>query len=376
MILDAGDLLYKTSALGARERKGADVAADALLGELRRTGAAALAPGERDLAAGLGAYVERVSKAKLPVLAANLVDADTGKAPFPATRLVTIGGLKVGLAGVVEAAPFERVAGVRVDPPPARAAAAAHKALAAEGAQIFVLLFHGSSRQLDTTLGTAKGWTVIVTGHDRQSLRRPERHGGALVVSGGDRGRSVGHLTLTLEGPGPWGPLRDAGEVKALEEELGRMTDRRAYYERMAKREGLKRQSKTFYEQRIAKLDEEAGEAKAKLEALKKAPVAGSRYALAMVPMDAKVADDPAAAKALAPAIKAQAALKGASGYGTPAVHGQRPHEGHGHGPLSRPTKAAAGPAATSGAPSAPPPTSARPSGSVGSLRPPSAPGP
>ena len=361
MILDAGDLLYKTSALGDRQRKGADVAADALVGELRRTGVAALAPGERDLAAGLAVYVERVSKAKLPVLAANLMDAETGKAPFPGTRLVTLGGIKVGLAGVVEAAPFERVAGVRVDPPPVEAASAAHKELVAEGAELFVLLFHGSSRKLDSTLGGAKGWSVIVTGHDRQSLRRPQRHGDALVVSGGDRGRSVGHLKLTLEGPGPWGPLRDAGEAKALQDELGRMTDRRAYYERMAKREGIKPQSKTFYEQRIAKLDAEAEEAKAKLEALKEVPVGGSRYALAMVPMDAKVADDPAAAKALAPAIKAQAALKGAAGHGPRVV---------------RPTKAAAGTDATSGGTSAPRPTSARPPVPAASPRPPSAPGP
>ncbi len=336
LVLDAGDLLYQTTSLPEGQREAANVAADALVAELARTKVASLVPGERDLAAGMPAYVKRVTEAKLPMLAANLLDKTTGKRPFPGRRVVTVGGVKVGLAGVVAKAPFERVADVQVHPPLAEAAAAELKALHAEGAQLFVLLAHDSARHLKDALPAENGWNVIVTGHDRRGRREAERIGDALVVSGGDRGRQVGHLALDLEGEPPWSKLSNAGEVAALEEELRRMVDRRKYYERMMGREGLKEQSKTFYGQRLAQLDKDKLDTQTKLDAAKDAPKAGNRYELAMAPMDARIPDDPACAAALAPAVQRLAVLKpkGAhGGHGDHSGHDHPPGHGHDHGP-------------------------------------------
>lgn len=353
------------------------MAADALVKELARTGAAGLAVGERDLAAGLDAYVRRVTEAKLPVLASNLLSKATGKPPFPGRRIVEVGGIKVGLAGVVEAAPFARVADVTVSPDFAQAAAAERKALQAEGAQLFVLLAHTSLRSMKELKPPAPpiaGWNVIVTGHDRRGRETPERIGGALIVSGGDRGRQIGHLTLTLEGPPPWTELADAGEVAMLKEEISRMAERRKYYERMMEREGIKEQSKKFYGDRLVQMDADRAEKQVLLAAAKARPLQGNRFELAMAPMNDQIPDDPECAKALAPAVQRLAVLKpgGAHGGGDDHVghdHGGKgghDHAGHSHGPKAiRKPKAAAGPrSGGSAAPKkrpSPPPAAASP---------------
>jgi hypothetical protein len=305
-----------------------------LISELGRTSAMGLTVGERDLAAGLDAYVRRVTKAKLPVLAANLLSKATGKAPFPAHRVVTVGGVKVGIAGVAHAAPFTRLADVEIKPSFAESAAAQRKALAAAGAELFVLLAHTSVRDLKEIVPPSppvQGWNVIVTGHDRRGRSEPERIGGALVVSGGDRGRQVGLLTLSLEGKPPWKDLANAGEVAMLKEEIGRMADRRKYYERMMAREGLKAQSKKFYGDRLAQMDKDKAEKQAKLDEAKKRPTSGSRYQLTMAPMNAQIVDDPACAQAIAPSVLRLAALKPKKGgHDSDAGHDDGPG---GHGP-------------------------------------------
>ncbi len=80
------------------QEKAALAQAAALTEELGREKVSALVPGEKDLAFGLGRYIGRMKAAELPVLASNLLDAKTGKAPFPGHRIEQIDRLKVGLS--------------------------------------------------------------------------------------------------------------------------------------------------------------------------------------------------------------------------------------------------------------------------------------
>jgi 2',3'-cyclic-nucleotide 2'-phosphodiesterase (5'-nucleotidase family) len=68
---------------------------------LRDQDPAAVGVGPRDLRHGVQFLQSLVRETKLPVLCANLVDRSTGKRLFPATRVVTVRGVKVGLFALI-----------------------------------------------------------------------------------------------------------------------------------------------------------------------------------------------------------------------------------------------------------------------------------
>lgn len=201
LVIDGGLTLSKperTELLGAeleQRRMKAELIADAL-GD---AGIDALALGYSDW--GLGADFVRslVDEHRLPVLAANLVC--DGRRPWPGGKVAEIGGRRIGLVGVTEGP----VAGCEVEP----AADAIRRAVADLGPVDVVLglLPYDSDRTLAEVLGPGDlGVPVVLDARGKHAVAGPDRKGASWAIGAGNRGKSVGVLTLTWrDGAREWG---------------------------------------------------------------------------------------------------------------------------------------------------------------------------
>ena len=326
-------------------KAGKDLAAREVLADLARWGVAALVPGDRDLGQGLAHYQRLVAEAKVPVLAANLVDAASGVAPFPAQRVVTAGSVRVGIVGVVGDKALKSVKDVRVGPivPAAKKAIEAAKQ---DGAELIVLLSHASSHTLKKALAELTGVHLAIAGQDRSLSNRPVRVGETFVVGGGDRGRRVGHVELLLDKP-PW-KLADAGEPDVLQSEVSKLEKRIAYFRRQLDGKGAAwDKRRQLAERRLPDLETKLKTAQEALARAKATPVSGNRLRVLAPEMNEAVVDHAETKKRVA-TCTAQMAATGMAMHGgkRPGV-GPRPRT-----PGSR-TVARAAPALTT--PTAPP---------------------
>lgn len=209
--VDAGDSLLPKIVLGPKdpppdkgevERRATMVASG--LGKL---GLDALTPGETDLTLGPARLVAIARKAHLPLVSANVVDGH-GKPLFPASRLVKIRDVGVGIFGVLTLSDADKAEaaahGYSVDDPVARGTAAAAQ-LRKDGAQVVVGLFHaaGGPAEARRLIAQIPGVDVVVLGHENLTTERPEivQPAGAAataLVSAFERGSYVGRVDLHL----------------------------------------------------------------------------------------------------------------------------------------------------------------------------------
>ncbi|HCF61158.1 MAG TPA: hypothetical protein DFS52_24570, partial [Myxococcales bacterium] len=152
VLVDAGDALARSVRLDvepvptqAERRKMSFI-----LETMGKLGYDAMAVGERDLVLGVEELKKMAAKAKVTLLAANLLDKG-GKRPFEQRKLVTAGGVKVGIFAVAEGAELERK-GLKVLPALEQANLQA-RALRKAGADLVVALLH---QDYDSALKTAQ----------------------------------------------------------------------------------------------------------------------------------------------------------------------------------------------------------------------------
>ena len=178
---------------------------------LRDQDPAAVGVGPRDLRHGVQFLQSLVRETKLPVLCANLVDRSTGKRLFPATRVVTVRGVKVGLFALI---------GEHWDLGPARdslavtdAENAAHEAVAAlraQGAQVILLLSQLGKVGGEDLAAAVPGIHAIILGHDVPILERGRHVGDAMLSYAGELGQHLGVIRLALDRAG----RPDGGDVE------------------------------------------------------------------------------------------------------------------------------------------------------------------
>jgi 2',3'-cyclic-nucleotide 2'-phosphodiesterase (5'-nucleotidase family) len=162
-----------------------------------RLGLDARALGPLDLALGR-ARLEQLFSAP-ETLAANLApeggEESPGR-PLEAFRLVSRGGVRLGLVGVApDDLPPAQTPGFRASPARAAVRDAAAAARGA-GAEVVVLL---STLGLSGDLRLAEegpGVELILGGRSRDLLRRPIRRAGIPIMQAGVRGRAVGRVDL------------------------------------------------------------------------------------------------------------------------------------------------------------------------------------
>ena len=145
----------------------------------------------------------------------------TVNVPGGAPKLLTLGGLKVGVFGVVDAAPGPTPSGTPGDPEVAARAAA--QKLRADGAQVVVGLAALPRKALRTLAKGVEGVDLWALGDTPNEEVRSQPVGKAYVLEAGDRGRNLGRVLLLDAATD--GPLADpagdrAREQKSLELQL------------------------------------------------------------------------------------------------------------------------------------------------------------
>jgi 2',3'-cyclic-nucleotide 2'-phosphodiesterase (5'-nucleotidase family) len=189
LVLDAGNALFRAVGVDdapAKER------AKFILKTLGELGTQAMAVGRRDLVGGLPFLLEAAKGSKLKLLSANLRDGD--KAPFEPSAVFTVSGVKVGVIGLSPA---------ETGLPPLVSAQDEVKKLKPK-VDVVVLLAavpYADAVQLSTELKTQVD-LVLQSSDSRGTF--PQLSEGNVIISSGERGRSIGKLDLKLTGKGPW----------------------------------------------------------------------------------------------------------------------------------------------------------------------------
>ncbi len=208
VVLDSGDALFPDYRLPPTDAQKAQ--ARTLLEGMARIGTAAVAVGDRDLAAGVDWLVRESAEAGVPFLAANLQTAD-GKKPFGASTLVEAGGTKVGVIGVWSSGKLP--SGLQATDPLAAAKEEAGK-LRAKGATVVVALVHGRQSEADDIAAVVD---FVAPSHEGAASLPFQPHGSAgWLDSASQKGQTVLRLSVHPEGEGAFA---DAGAAKRLESE-------------------------------------------------------------------------------------------------------------------------------------------------------------
>lgn len=162
---------------------------------------------------GREALARLVKSVHLPVLAANLLDRQTGELAVPGLQTHTwfdLDGFKVAVLGAT--APivggYERFGLIAADPEPILRRLIAQ--VRAEGAKLVILLSHlgyiPDEQCIDPRfVGDAQiasrlpGLDVIIGGHTHWVLEQPVRVGNVIIAQAGAFGHYLGRLDLTLD---------------------------------------------------------------------------------------------------------------------------------------------------------------------------------
>ncbi len=196
------------------ERAQRQLKAELLLESQKVLGLDALTPGDGDLVFGLDFLVDGAKKYELPYVSANLARPDDTLV-FPATRVVEVGSMTLGITGAMGSE--LGVTGARVlDPIPAVTAAVAE--LRSKNVDLVIVLSHLGSRSDKDLAKAVPGIDVVFGGHDRKHMESPTVVGQTAIFQAGSRGKYVGQVTFELaEGGSGWSDPE--GRAKALRQQ-------------------------------------------------------------------------------------------------------------------------------------------------------------
>ncbi|MBI3891612.1 MAG: hypothetical protein HY303_08795 [Candidatus Wallbacteria bacterium] len=193
--VEAGDTFFHNWRVQPAEAPRLVERARRLTELLASQGLLATAVGECDLAVGLRVLEMLAKDARFPVLGANLITPE-GRRPFPATAVVTIGGLHVGLVGLIS----DRL-GVTtthsdlVVEPPAKRLAQVLQSFSPRPDRI-VVLAHMSPAEAEELARAVPGADLAVLGHGNGRLPVPRLVGSTLLVGSEPKGQELGEVDL------------------------------------------------------------------------------------------------------------------------------------------------------------------------------------
>ena len=257
--------------------------------------------GDRDLGAlGVDALKELAAKATFPLLNANVVDLE-GKTVFTPFTVVTAGGFKLGLFGLVTGGaqlPGDDATKYKVLPP-AEATKAAVEGLAKEEVDAVILLSHLDKRDLKNVLKAAAGIDLVLGGQSPGTSRSIDSVGDTWAVETGQKGQNLGMILLNMpEGAKRPFVVREAS--KKLTQELATIDQRIKRYKKMLEgpeRPGTRTQNKSRFKSIIQTMLKQREDLVARAENLKKARDDAPFLAFELLPVKKELADDPELSK-------------------------------------------------------------------------------
>lgn len=150
-----------------------------------------------------------------PLLALNCHREGTGERPYPASRIVVRGGVRVGIIGlaafIIDKSFPERVSGdlrytLGVDELPSEI----RRLREDEGVEVVVVLSHLGFSQACQLVQDVDGIDVFLSGHTHNRLTKPASIGETTLIQSGCHGSFVGRLDLEVEGEGTGAKVRVA----------------------------------------------------------------------------------------------------------------------------------------------------------------------
>jgi 2',3'-cyclic-nucleotide 2'-phosphodiesterase (5'-nucleotidase family) len=216
LVLDTGNALFQSATDASPEAKKK---AAFILQTMGRLQTAAMAPGTRDLAAGLDWLKATAASAKLPLLSANLT-RDKHRV-FDASKVVTVGGVKVGLVGVSPPGTFANQPGLLGEPPVAAALAEAKK-LKGKVDLVVALAAVPYPDALQLARDGAGVIDLVLQSSDSRVSPMAQKFDDTFVLASGERGRQVIRLDLDLTGKGRF---VDVGEQERERQTLSLVTE-------------------------------------------------------------------------------------------------------------------------------------------------------
>jgi 2',3'-cyclic-nucleotide 2'-phosphodiesterase (5'-nucleotidase family) len=249
LVLDAGNALFKFphSAGDANEKPRAEL----VLKQMEALGTSAMAVGARDLTLGLDFVRNGAKGAKMKLLSANLVDKQ-GKAPFPASTVLTAGELKVGVVGASPEGTLPESQGKPVIP---AVLAEARRLREKEKVDVVVVLAAVPYDLARRLAQQGEGVDFVVQSHEGRGPGIASKDGLATLIPPGERGRQLARLELSVNGPGAFVDLATAGQaelsLKNIEANLARAKERLAATKDEAARKALEETVATFEARRV-----------------------------------------------------------------------------------------------------------------------------
>jgi 5'-nucleotidase len=189
LVLDAGD--FYGLDLGFGERK-----AQVYVNSMALMGYDGIAVGEAELGFGTDDFVRRVSDAGLPVLAANLYDANTNQLLFPpSTRVEYPDGLSVGLIGIMWDGlvfpPQVESGSLRITDP--KEALRREISGFAGGVDLVVVVAHCPLTVARNLAKAVPEIDLVICGHEGKPLRKKDqRFGNAYILQIPKEGKHAG----------------------------------------------------------------------------------------------------------------------------------------------------------------------------------------
>lgn len=281
MVVDGGDLFWKSRVIRERDLSQRRLKAQTQAELLAEQGMDAMVPGDGDLALGIDEYVAMTQE--MPVLAGNL---SCGTHTWPLTRVVPVGGKKVGVIGVTG----EIHPACTLTQDPVEAVQAGVTQLG--GSVDTVLVIGHVGKRFAEEAGAITGVDFVLDGEMGAARKNPiQKQEGAWQLGSGKRGKVLGVLTLRfVEGGQGW---LDQASAVGIEE---RLEQRQARLEEA--QQGLAsavEEDRGKYQARVDYFTEEVAEAKADLEAAQARDGSLSNLFLnKLVELEASVGEDDA----------------------------------------------------------------------------------
>lgn len=196
LLLDGGDTIGDTLIAARTEGR-------AIISAMNAIGYDAMVVGNHEPDFGRQALVERMREARFPVLAANIVNSETGKSFATPYRILDVNGVRVGVLGLSYPNTALTTARKNVASLAFRDGIETAREfvprLRKEGAAIVIVLTHLGLSSDEQLARQVPGIDVIVGGHSHNRLRQARRVGETLIVQAGAHGSDVGRLDLEID---------------------------------------------------------------------------------------------------------------------------------------------------------------------------------
>jgi len=203
--VDSGDLLIAPgpSLSSAQAKEMADLKANLYMKTYDLMGYDAYTPGELDLSFGIQYLHEKSKQAKMPFLAANLMDTWSNQPVFHPYVIKEIQGMNVGIFGLISnkfslwASPEEKKGFYPADPIEAAKRTVAE--FKKRKCKVIICLAHMEEGEQAVLARAVPEIHFIVSGHVRDYHDEPVKIGSVRILKAGSRGEYLGRVDFSLE---------------------------------------------------------------------------------------------------------------------------------------------------------------------------------